>query len=82
MSGIRGPLIRPHQLGRHNVTMIDQEILLNAVREAQLILARYIEPDDRDAEQTTNQLLMVLNRSELVLAVDRLDGALGLRSPC
>jgi hypothetical protein len=61
--------------------MTDKELLIHAVREAQLILARHIEPGDRDGEQTINKLLSVLNRSELFEAVDRLEGALGLRLP-
>ena len=61
--------------------MTDQELLINAVREAQLILARYIEPGARDAKDTIDKLLSVLDRSDLVAAVDRLEGALGLRLP-
>jgi hypothetical protein len=43
--------------------MTDPELLIHAVREAHLILARHIEPTDRDAEQTINKLLSVLDRS-------------------
>jgi hypothetical protein len=61
--------------------MTDQELLIQAVREAQLILARQVEPGDRDAKDTIDELLSVLDRSDLVAAVDRLEGALGLRLP-
>ena len=61
--------------------MTDQELLIYAVREAQLILARHIEPGKRDPEDTIEQLLSILDRSELVEAVDRIVGALGLRLP-
>ena len=59
--------------------MTVQEMLLIAVPEAQLILARHIEPGNRDADKTINKLLSVLDRFELVEAAVRLEGALGLR---
>ena len=59
--------------------MTDQESLLCFAREAQLILARHIEHGDRDAEQETNKLLS--GSVELVDAVNRLEGALGLLLP-
>ena len=61
--------------------MTDQELIVRAVREAQLVLASYIEPGRRDSEATINRLLTILDRSELVEATDRLEGALGLRLP-
>ena len=61
--------------------MTDQELLVRAVREAQIVLAGYVEPGPRDAERTVNKLLMILDRTELIVATDRLEGELGLHSP-
>jgi hypothetical protein len=57
----------------------DQKLAIHAIREAQLILAAYIEPGPRDNEKTINLLLDVLDRNEVVEAVDRLEDATGLR---
>jgi hypothetical protein len=59
--------------------MTDQELAMSALREAQLILARYAEPGQRDSEKTIQQLLKVLDRNDVVEAVDRLEDATGLR---
>ena len=61
--------------------MTDSEIILRAVQQAQTILACYIEPGLRNLEKTINELLEVLDRDELVSAVDRLEAAMGLRQP-
>ncbi|MDB5625092.1 MAG: hypothetical protein JWR73_894 [Tardiphaga sp.] len=37
--------------------MTDQERVVTAIRVAELILARYIEPGPRDCEQTINDCL-------------------------
>jgi hypothetical protein len=59
----------------------DQERILYAIREAQLILAQYTEPGPRDADETINQLLAVLDHNDVVESVDRLEVELGLRFP-
>jgi hypothetical protein len=59
--------------------MTDQELTVDALREAQLILAAYIEPGPRNSEKTIQQLLDVLDRNDVVEAVDRLEDATGLR---
>lgn len=41
-----------------------------AVREAQAILARYVDPSSRDSEKTINDLLTVLDDERLVQAMD------------
>lgn len=41
-----------------------------AVKEAQAILARYIEPGPRDSEKTINDLLAVLDDKRLVKAME------------
>lgn len=59
--------------------MTDQQLAILALREAQLILADYVEPGPRDSDKTIRQLLAVLDRSDVVEAVDRLEDATGLR---
>lgn|SRR4051812_25008942 len=44
-----------------------------AVKEAQAILARYVEPGPRDAENTINDLLAVLDDERLVQAMEEED---------
>jgi hypothetical protein len=61
------------------MTLSDEELTVYAIREAQLILADYIEPGTRNAEKTIQDLLDVLDRNEVVEAVDRLEDATGLR---
>ena len=63
------------------MTLSDEELALYAIREAQLILADYIQPGPRDAEMTLNDLLSVLDRDDVVEAVDRLDAGTGMRVP-
>jgi hypothetical protein len=57
------------------VKLSDEELALYAIREAQLILADYILPGPRDCEKTINALLSVLDRDDVVEAVDRLEPA-------
>jgi hypothetical protein len=57
----------------------DQNLTIKAVREAQLIMSNYIEPGPKCAETTVEKLLDVLDRDEIVEAVDRLEDANGLR---
>ncbi len=50
----------------------DQDTLLRAVEDARRILGQYIEPGQRDAAQTVQSLLAVLDKTEVVHALDRL----------
>jgi len=61
------------------MTLPDEEVLLYAIREAQLILADYIQPGPRDCAKTINELLSVLDRNDVVEAVDRLEAGPKLR---
>jgi hypothetical protein len=61
------------------MTLSDEVLTLMAIREAQLILADYIHPGPRDAEKTLNDLLSVLDRNDIVEAVDRLEAGTGMR---
>jgi hypothetical protein len=59
--------------------MTDQEIVLRALTELQLIAEDYIEPDARDAEITMQVMLSILNRRDVVAAATRLSRGYGLR---
>ena len=52
-----------------------EERVLRAVEQAQDLLARYVEPGPRDAEKTINDLMTILDDSDLVEAVWELDPA-------
>jgi hypothetical protein len=51
----------------------DQETLLRAIEDARRILGEYIEPGQRDPAQTVQRLLAVLDRSDVVHALDRMN---------
>jgi hypothetical protein len=52
--------------------MTDQQLVLQAVNEAQRILEEYLEPRPQNGERILAQLVEVLERSDLVVAVSRL----------
>jgi len=54
------------------MTEPDQDTVLRAVEDARHILGEYVAPDPRNATQTLDRLLAVLNRDEVVHALDRL----------
>jgi hypothetical protein len=51
----------------------DQDTLLRAVEDARRILGEYIEPGPRDASRTVERLLAVLDRIDVVHALDRMN---------
>jgi hypothetical protein len=53
--------------------MTAEKQLMEAVERAQAIMARYVEPGERDCERTINDLLDVLDRDEVVAAVEELE---------
>ena len=53
-------------------SMTDQELLLQAVSNAQRILEEYLEPTLHDNERLLSRLVEVLDRNEVVTAVSRL----------
>jgi hypothetical protein len=61
------------------MNLSDDELVLYAIREAQLILADYIQPGQHDSAKTINELLSVLDRKDVVEAVDRLEAGIGMR---
>jgi hypothetical protein len=54
------------------MTTKDQDTLLQAVEDARRILGEYNGPGPRDATRTVHRLIAVLDRDELVYALDRM----------
>jgi hypothetical protein len=50
----------------------DQQLVLQAVNEAQRILEEYLEPRPQNNERILAELVEVLERPDLVVAVSRL----------
>jgi hypothetical protein len=57
----------------------DQDTLVRAIEDARRILGEYIEPGPRDAMQTIERLLAVLDRDDLVHALDRINRRRSIR---
>jgi hypothetical protein len=49
----------------------DQETVLRAIEDARRILGEYIRSGQRDATRTVERLLAVLDKNEVVHALDR-----------
>jgi hypothetical protein len=52
--------------------MTDQQLVLQAVNEAQRLLEKYLEPRPHNNERILDELVEVLERPDLVVAVSRL----------
>jgi hypothetical protein len=50
----------------------DQETVLRAIEDARRILGEYVEPGPRDPTRTVERLLAVLDRNDVVHALDRI----------
>ncbi len=50
----------------------DPDVLIRTVEDARRILGEYIEPGPRDATRTVERLLAVLDKNEVILALDRI----------
>jgi hypothetical protein len=50
----------------------DQDIVLTAIEDARRILGEYIAPGPRDATGTVHRLIDVLDKDEVVHALDRM----------
>ena len=60
--------------------MQDRDLVLDAIEDAQRILAEHIEPaSHRNPETTINMLLFLLDRHEVVAATKRLRAGYRLR---
>jgi hypothetical protein len=61
------------------VATTDEELIVHAMRDAQLLLAEHIERGPTDAEEAITQLLEILDRQDVVAATNRLCQEYGLR---
>jgi hypothetical protein len=52
--------------------MTDQQLALQAIGDAQLILEEYLRPRPQNNERILDQLVEILERPDLVVAVSRL----------
>jgi hypothetical protein len=52
--------------------MTDQQLALDAISEAQSILEEYLQPRPQSIERILDKLIEVLERPDLVVAVNRL----------
>lgn len=60
--------------------MFDQDLVLDAVEEAQRVLLEYAQAGPcRSPDETINMLLFLLDRTDVVAAVKRLRAGFGLR---
>ena len=50
----------------------DQDVVLQAMEDARRILGEYIAPGPRDATRTVHRLIAVLDREEVVHALNRM----------
>jgi hypothetical protein len=58
--------------------MTDQDLIIEAIDEAQRILGEYFAPGPRDDAATIKALLEVLDRRDVVAALNRLQAGYGL----
>jgi hypothetical protein len=58
--------------------MTDQGLIIEAIEEAQRILGEYIAPGSRNDADTIKALLDVLDRRDVVAALNRLKAGYGL----
>jgi hypothetical protein len=52
--------------------MTDQQLAIQAIGEAQLILEEYLQPRPQNNERTLDKLVAVLERPDVMAAVSRL----------
>jgi hypothetical protein len=61
------------------VCIADEEVIVRAMRDAQMLLTEHIERVACDAEEAISQLLEILDRQNVVAATNRLCSEYGLR---
>jgi hypothetical protein len=77
-------LFVPERIPRHRLEYLfwscvtvmnnpDQETIRRAVEDARRVLGEYIEPGQRDATRTVERLLAVLDKSDVVHALGRMN---------
>lgn len=52
----------------------DQHLVLEAMKAVRANLGSYVEPGPRDCEEAIDRILKIVDREDIVAAVDRLDG--------
>ena len=53
------------------VSTPDQDTIVRAIEDARRILGQYVEPGPRDTAETVQRLLAVLDKEDVVHALDR-----------
>jgi hypothetical protein len=61
------------------VGITDEELIVRAMRDAQLLIAEHIERGPIDAEQAITELMEVIDRPDIIAATNRLCEEFGLR---
>ena len=61
------------------VCIADEELMVRAMRDAQLLLTEHIERGAGDAEEVLGQFLEILDKQNVVAATNRLCSEYGLR---
>jgi hypothetical protein len=61
------------------VCIADEELMVRAMRDAQMLLTEHIERGAYDAEEAISQLLEILDKQSVLAATNRLCGEYGLR---
>ena len=59
--------------------MTDQELIISALRQSRFIVAEHLKPGAFDADEAITRLMAVLDTTELVDAMKRLENSYGLR---
>jgi hypothetical protein len=50
----------------------DQDTVIRAIEDARRVLGEYVAPGPRDATRTVERLLVILDRNDVVHALDRI----------
>jgi hypothetical protein len=61
------------------VGITDEELIVRAMRDAQLLIAEHIERGPIGAEQAITELMEVIDRPDIIAATNRLCEEFGLR---
>jgi hypothetical protein len=61
------------------VGMTDEELIVHAMRDAQLLLAEHLERGALDAEQAIIEISEIIDRKDIIAATNRLCDEFGLR---
>jgi hypothetical protein len=64
--------VEPPRLSSLQIGSPDQDTLIRAVGDTRRILVEHIEPGPRDAMRTVERVLVIIDRNDLVLALDRI----------